>query len=207
MTSPVTAIPQPAEARHRILAATLACFCEFGYEKSSMKQIAARAGVSQSLLHHHFESKDQLFKVAIDEMAASLFSMAQRELPAMGTLQERLRAAAELLYTLYVNNLPAVTFMVEFTAAANHNGVLRSAYLDYRATQQRNLGLVLRHILPGHGDDDLAGAVDLIETMLLGLAMRRPFAADESGFRETFDTLTSLLINHFDNRETERSTI
>jgi len=56
----------------RILAAAFECFCEFGYEKSSMKRIAARAGVSQPLLHHHFGTKEQLVEAAIGNMHKGL---------------------------------------------------------------------------------------------------------------------------------------
>jgi len=66
----------------RILAAAFDCFCEFGYEKSSMKRIAARAGVSQPLLHHHFDTKERLLQSAIGEMAADIFRTAFDQLPA-----------------------------------------------------------------------------------------------------------------------------
>ena len=58
--------PASTNARPRILAAAFECFSEFGYEKSSMKRIAARAGVSQPLLHHHFDTKERLIQSAIE---------------------------------------------------------------------------------------------------------------------------------------------
>jgi AcrR family transcriptional regulator len=186
----------------RILAAAFECFCEFGYEKSSMKRIAARAGVSQPLLHHHFDTKERLLQSAIGEMAAGIFSTAFDQLPQHGSVAERLDGAKELLYVLFVNNLLAATFTVEFAAAANHNEGLRQAYLDHQQTQRRNVARFVDDLAPGAETDVSVG---LIETFLLGMAMRRPFANDETAFRAEFDTHAQLLINHLIGQGTGHS--
>ena len=46
--------------QHRILAAALALFSEKGYEDVSTKEIAARAGVAEGSLFHHFGNKKGL---------------------------------------------------------------------------------------------------------------------------------------------------
>src|SRR5271170_6671236 len=114
LTTPATSPSVATNARTRILATAFECFCEFGYEKSSMKRIAARAGVSQPLLHHHFDTKERLLLSAIGKMAADIFSTAADQLPRRGSIVERLDAAKELLYALFVNNLVAASFTVEF---------------------------------------------------------------------------------------------
>ncbi len=200
MTTSMVAPTVATNARPRILAAALECFCEFGYEKSSMKRIAARAGVSQPLLHHHFDTKERLIQSAIGQMAADMFSAASEQLPQDGTAAQRLDAAAELLYALFVNNVHAARFMVEFAAAANHNESLRRAYSDYQETQRRNVARFVKELAPGR---EIDVSVELIETFLLGMAMRRPFAADESAFRAGFDAHVRLLINHLIGQGTE----
>ena len=186
----------------RILAAAFACFCEFGYEKSSMKRIAVRAGVSQPLLHHHFDTKERLLQSAIGKMAADIFSTAFDQLPQRGSVAERLDAAKELLYALFVNNLLAATFTVEFAAAANHNESLKQAYSDHQKTQRRNVARFIEDLTPG-AESDLS--VGLIETFLLGMAMRRPFTNDETQFRAEFDAHAQLLIDHLIAQGTEQS--
>lgn len=47
-------------ARARIRQAALAQFAEHGYERATVRGIAAAAGVSPSLLRHHFGSKQEL---------------------------------------------------------------------------------------------------------------------------------------------------
>jgi AcrR family transcriptional regulator len=186
------------DARQRIMRATVECFRELGYEKSSMKKISARAGVSQALVHYHFETKANLFESTMDNLAQTLFATAAASLPQGKSVREGLAAGADLLYTLFSSNLDAVTFMVEFTAAANHNEFLRTAYVRYRDAQRRQLAFVLRAIA---GDRAPAGLIDetvrLIETGLLGMSMQRPFSADESSFRADFDACIQTLTARF----------
>ena len=202
LTTPAASPSVATNARTRILAAAFECFCEFGYEKSSMKRIAARAGVSQPLLHHHFDTKERLLQSAIGEMTAGIFSTAADQLPQRGSTAERLDVAKELLYGLFVNNLLAATFMVEFTAAANHDEPLKQAYLDFQQTQRRNVVHFIEDLTPG-AESDLS--VGLIETFLLGMAMRRPFNNDETAFRAEFDAHAQLLIDHLIAQGTEQS--
>src|SRR5262249_7855072 len=47
------------------LAAARALFSEHGYERATIRDIAARAGVDAALVHHYFGSKDQLLGSAL----------------------------------------------------------------------------------------------------------------------------------------------
>ncbi|MEM9580444.1 MAG: TetR/AcrR family transcriptional regulator [Pseudomonadota bacterium] len=49
----------------KILEAAEAEFADKGFDGAGMKALALRAGVSQSLLHYHFGSKDQLYAAVI----------------------------------------------------------------------------------------------------------------------------------------------
>jgi hypothetical protein len=92
--------------------------------------------------------------------------------------------------------------VVEFAAAANHNEPLRRAYSDYQQTQRRNVVRFIEELAPGAESDV---SVELIETLLLGMAMRRPFTTDQSAFRAGFDVHVRLLINHLLAQGTEHS--
>lgn len=54
-----------SDARERILAAAVEEFGEHGYDASTTRGIAARAGVDPALLHHHFGTKADLFAASI----------------------------------------------------------------------------------------------------------------------------------------------
>jgi AcrR family transcriptional regulator len=178
--------------------ATVECFRELGYEKSSMKKISARAGVSQALLHYHFETKAKLFESTMENLAQTLFAAAAAILPHGKSVREGLAEAADLLYTLFISNLDAVTFTVEFAAAANHNEFLRTAYVKYRDTQRRQLAYVIRDIAGERAPASLIDeTVHLVETGLLGMSMQRPFISDEPSFRADFDAFIRTVTAHF----------
>ncbi len=182
------------DARQRILQTTIQCFCAYGYEKSSMKLISTRAGVSQTLLHYHFETKEKLFQAAIDDMAKRMFAAASAQLPHGVSVREGLTDAAGLMYAWFIDNIDAVMFMVEFAAAANHNEFLRVAYVDYRDTQRGQLAEALRGITGDAAPQCLIDeSVRLFETVLLGMSMQRPFVSDTTAFRRDFDVFAHLL--------------
>ena len=49
------------ETKFQILMAATDMFCEFGYERVSLRSISERAGVSHSLIRHHFGSKEKIW--------------------------------------------------------------------------------------------------------------------------------------------------
>jgi AcrR family transcriptional regulator len=60
--------------RAQILHAALAEFAERGYDGASTSSIAKRAGVTQPLIHHHFGSKQSLWRAALEDIFAELES-------------------------------------------------------------------------------------------------------------------------------------
>lgn len=64
--------PSSDATRDRILAAALEVFSEHGFEGASTRDIAGRAGVTQPLLNYHFNSKDELWRAAVDRLFESL---------------------------------------------------------------------------------------------------------------------------------------
>lgn len=54
----------------RIRAAALDLFSRLGFERVTMAEIAAEAGVSQATLHYHFQDKSQLWRAAMLQLRA-----------------------------------------------------------------------------------------------------------------------------------------
>ncbi|OBI21477.1 hypothetical protein A5712_15795 [Mycobacterium sp. E2327] len=63
---------EPQQRREHLLDTGAALFAEKPYEDVMMEEIAARAGVSRSLLYHHFSSKRDLY-IAIFKRASDRF--------------------------------------------------------------------------------------------------------------------------------------
>lgn len=51
---------EPTDAREEIMAATYHILCEEGYAGLTMRAIATEAGTSKSLIHYHYDTKDDL---------------------------------------------------------------------------------------------------------------------------------------------------
>ena len=60
------------DGRERILSAAIRAFSEVGYAGTTTAGIARDAGVTQPLVHHHFGSKDGLWRAAVDVVFSSV---------------------------------------------------------------------------------------------------------------------------------------
>ncbi len=58
--------PGPSSTRAEILAAARTLFASRGYHGTTVRDIAAEAGVNAALVHHYFGSKDQVFVAAMN---------------------------------------------------------------------------------------------------------------------------------------------
>lgn len=65
--SPETGYRSGRERRQRILDGAMALFAREGYIDTSLRDIAARVGVTKSALYHHFPSKDALLLAVLEE--------------------------------------------------------------------------------------------------------------------------------------------
>jgi transcriptional regulator, TetR family len=54
------------DTRRRILAVAREAFARGGYETTSVRSIATRAGVDQALVHRYFGTKQQLFLASLE---------------------------------------------------------------------------------------------------------------------------------------------
>ncbi len=61
-----------AERRGALVAATLDCIADSGLKSATVREIAARAGVTQGLIRHYFSSKDQMLQAAYTEVIDDL---------------------------------------------------------------------------------------------------------------------------------------
>ncbi|MBR0706908.1 MULTISPECIES: TetR/AcrR family transcriptional regulator [Bradyrhizobium] len=70
--SPRRSPNSPVAGREAILAAARTEFAKSGFHGTRMRDIAERAKVSQGLLHHHFQSKEELWNI-VGEQASGEF--------------------------------------------------------------------------------------------------------------------------------------
>lgn len=82
---------EEAEARRvSILQAARWCFLNFGFAKTSLDDIARRAGISRTLLYKNFRDKEDIFAAVFAYWLVSRHPEAQRAAAADGRAQDRL---------------------------------------------------------------------------------------------------------------------
>lgn len=148
--------PGSDSTRAAILAAARAAFASTGFEGTSVRAVASRAGVDPSTVLHFFATKDGLFRAVISEVA-----------PATAPLVEALqrRAGGTELATLYLgiwageDSGPAI------------QALIRAAFGSERATELLR-EVLLHEVFDAVDADDPLGA-ELALTHLLGIALGR----------------------------------
>ncbi|MFJ6012048.1 TetR family transcriptional regulator [Streptomyces sp. NPDC092952] len=155
--------PGENTTRAEILAAARTCFAERGYDATSVRRIADAAGVDQSLVHHFYKTKENLFLSALEVPVKMPDAIAGAVPGDRAGLGERVvRAHLGLWADLSVS--PQMLIMLRSAAINSQAGeVLR----EFAAESMR---AALADVVTG----ETAGLrVVLISSSLMGLAMAR----------------------------------
>ena len=131
-----------AERRKALIGATLDCIGEYGLEGATVRQIAARAGVTGGLIRHYFSGKDQMLEAAYREIMDTMTSAAFHALEQAGD------DPRQRLHDFIVANLtPPVTdprtmslwaaFISHVRADPGFAKIQRENYLAYLAVLQQ----------------------------------------------------------------------
>jgi len=113
MDSPTTAADTPRQRRHRELAdlrrervldAARAAFLELGMDKTSIREVAHRAGYSPGAIYSYFSSKEELYAALLDESLQRLSAHVHAAQPPDAPAAARLRACARAFFDFYQNH-------------------------------------------------------------------------------------------------------
>jgi TetR/AcrR family transcriptional repressor of mexJK operon len=164
--------------RERVLRAATTSFLANGY-RSSVDEIARRAGVAKQTVYHHFPNKDELFK----EVARDLAQRVLVELASPGTdLREGLQrfALAYRQRTLGAQGISAFRTLVP--EVPRFRAVARAMYANSAGEMVRRLAETLERAMDaGHlRRDDAHFAAEMLLSMLAGLdRMKRLFSVND----------------------------
>src|SRR5207253_4349557 len=81
-----------AERRELLLNAAAEEFAERGYSGAKLADVAARAGVTKSLVYRHFDSKADLYVGLLESRAAEVIAAVSAAVREEGSTEERFRA-------------------------------------------------------------------------------------------------------------------
>lgn len=143
-TERVTDVPASAPARRgrpgydrdQILAAAVDVFIAHGYDATSVAAVAERLGLTKSALYHHFDSKEHLLGVALDEALSGLEGVLAQPGAGAGTAGERLEFVLRGAVRVLVEKLPYVTLLlrVRGNTEVEREALERRRAFDHRIT-------------------------------------------------------------------------
>lgn len=122
-----------AMSRDQIVRRAFNAFAVHGFDGVSLRQLAAHCGVSDSLLHHHFGSKQELWQEAADQVIGPLMQRLYltleelaRDRDAAATIRHNLPRSLKLVLA----EPHAVEFMFREGEADNERGeYMRATYM------------------------------------------------------------------------------
>lgn len=120
-------------SREAILERAFAAFARHGYDGVTLRQLAAECGVSDSLLSHHFGSKQQLWQEAADNEFAPLYQVLLDTLQAIEAenVAWKLRHNLKASLTLLATHADTIAFMFrEGDTESERSEHLRRRYID-----------------------------------------------------------------------------
>src|SRR5512138_125508 len=79
-----------AERRSKVLEAARWCFLNFGFSKTSLEDVARRAGISRTLLYRTFKDKEDVFRAVFTDWLVARHPQAQRATVGPGSPYQRL---------------------------------------------------------------------------------------------------------------------
>ncbi len=189
----------------RILRGASALFGRRGYHGTSLNDIAREAGVSKSLLHYHFDSKEHLFMEAQLELLRELLSHVRTLTTALGAGDSAralrgVEAGLAEVMDYIERDVDQIAVMLEFRTVAAVNPGVGELVDHFHATVlalavegiHNALGpLVERLVLPPERLAQLL--LTLFNGVLVDLAFARGDEARER-VRTTFEDMRSLLV-------------
>lgn len=88
------------ESRNRILETALELFARQGYENTTVRSIAQKAGISQGLMYNYFENKEDLLRAIFQRGMADVresFRQAEEAATPAGQLANLIRGSMEII--------------------------------------------------------------------------------------------------------------
>ncbi|MEU8369520.1 TetR/AcrR family transcriptional regulator [Micromonospora tulbaghiae] len=174
--------------RERIQAVALELFTEQGYEKTSLREIAERLGVTKAALYYHFKSKDEIVTSLVDDRLRrmdELIAWAADQPPTLATRRTLIGRYAD---SMFAGDLPQVMRFFE-----QNQTVLKSLVAGQ---QMRDRMMRLAHELC-RGDDSpaaqLRAALTLFAVHSSWFAVRAPGITDDERKRIALQVVDELL--------------
>jgi AcrR family transcriptional regulator len=186
--------PKGEETRQRILTTALTLFRARGFEATTMRDVAAEAGLSLGAAYHYFASKEAIVLGYFDAMQTEHDQRVRDLLPGTRALRERLAGAMHAKLDILQDDRPLMGALLRFTGEPKHP--LSFLGEGTRPVQLRSIGTFARTVAGERLPGDLAQLVPLtLWSMHMGLLLY--FLYDDSPKQRRTRQLTDGAVDLF----------
>lgn len=126
------------ESQHRVLDAAIHAIADKGLAATSVKDIAAAAGMSKGAVHYHFDSKDELLERVLDRCVLTIEARVRAAFEEPGTPIDRIRRAVLEMWRLRRDDAPEFRVLAELQVVARQDERIKKAFaLAYRRSREQ----------------------------------------------------------------------
>ena len=119
-TKPARGTPKAGETRNRILSAALELFRDRGFDETSMREIAAAAGVANGAAYYYFDSKEALVMAFYHQANDAMRETIEASLARETDLKSRLRAVIDVKFEYFRPNRRFLGALLRHAADPGH---------------------------------------------------------------------------------------
>lgn len=130
------------ERLDRILVAARELFCQYGYHRTSLEDVAEKAGLGKATLYHYVSCKEDLFALVLRKVQFEYLERSRLAEEQVSSAMEKLRMHAETLLTVHAEALPLL-------GPAPHSGeghmpIKLKFIKEFRTAEQEAIGRILQ---------------------------------------------------------------
>jgi AcrR family transcriptional regulator len=181
--TPETRSPK-AITQDRILSAAMGLFLRRGYQRTSVSQIAKKAGVSRAAVFWHFGNKTTLFRAACKQFVVPFRAALGGRLSHLEP-RKRLRELTSVYERFVLENQPNIVAFVRWVLdSPEHAQPLRDELLGLHEAFRTEVEAALLELLddPAEASARAAGLISLLDgNLFLSIFGSEPGAAERYG--------------------------
>jgi AcrR family transcriptional regulator len=188
--------PTRAHTRARLLRAASKVFAERGYDRASLDDVAAAAGLTKGAVYSSFASKDELFYALMAERIGERLALIAEAVDRQNTPETMTADAGSQLVGLISSQAEWHLLFIEFWARAVRDPRLREEFARHRRAAREVIARFLEQQAAQVGVDLPATADQLAVAVLAlsnGIAIEH-LADPENIDPSTFGVILSLLL-------------
>jgi AcrR family transcriptional regulator len=163
-----------ASTRLQIVEAALRCFVELGYARTTTTVIAEKAGLSRGAMLHHFPSKLDIVRAAVEHLHAKRLKAFRKSIDRLARDDSRARKSLEA-YWEHVRHPMYVAFL-ELWVAARTDPELAAILAPAQESFEREWYSTAVDLFPEWRDsgENFDVALDLVHYVMDGMAVSFP---------------------------------